>query len=76
MSAGGSSKCTCCVQAQEALEQLKADEKQAWTELLRAEQAKVAGLRLECARAQSSLRDAEHALTCQQVRGLAMTPWP
>ena len=63
------------MQAQEALEQLKADEKRAWTELLRAEQAQVAGMRLECAGAESSLRDAEHALTCQQVRGLAMTPW-
>ena len=81
---GKHSSCKCrrllqvhyCVQAQEVLEQLKADEKQAWTELLRAEQGKVAEMRLECARAQSSLRDAEHALACQQVRGLAMTPWP
>ena len=64
------------MQAQKALEQLKADEKQAWTRLLRAEQAKVAEMRLECAGAESSLRDAQHALTCQQVRGLAMTPWP
>ena len=62
-------KHTHCVQAQEALEQLKADEKQSWTELLRAEQARVPGLRLQCAGAESSLRDAQHALACQQVRG-------
>ena len=59
------------MQAREALEQLKAAEKQTWMELLRAEQAKMAGLRLECARAESSLCDAEHALACQQVQCLA-----
>ena len=64
------------MQAREALEQLKVDEKQTWMELLRAEQAKVAGLRLEGARAESSLCDAEHALTCQQVWRLATTPRP
>ena len=72
----GSFRCTLHMQAQEALEQLRADEKQSWTELLRAEQAKVAGMRLECAGAESSLRKAEHTLACQQVRCLAILPLP